>query len=133
LLSVVLVFAVFTALVAVLAEAFVFEDVLALASVATFALVLASGVGVACGVAVELFKTDTSPRIAGIAKSKAEIKNVIAAAIVILDKIVCVPLAPKAVLETLLVNKAPASVFPGCNNTAIIIVMQDNKNKAVKI
>ncbi len=49
---------------------------------------------------------------------------------VIFDKIEAVPLGPKAELETLLVNNAPASVFPGCSNTVPIKVMQATKNNA---
>jgi len=53
--------------------------------------------------------------------------NVIAAVIVIFDKIVAVPRGARAELETLLVNKAPASVLPGCNRTAAIKMMHDKK------
>jgi hypothetical protein len=41
-----------------------------------------------------------------------------AAPIVIFPRMLCVPRGPKAVLETELENNAPASAFPGCNNTA---------------
>jgi hypothetical protein len=55
---------------------------------------------------------------------------VVAAAIVIFDKIVAVPRGPKAALETLLVKSAPASVFPGCSKTLAISTMQEIKNNA---
>jgi hypothetical protein len=75
-------------------------------------------------------KTEIFPVIAGIASSRAEIKKVAAAAMVIFDKIVCVPRGPKAELEILLVNKAPASVLPGCKSTVAINTMQEIKNSA---
>ena len=58
-------------------------------------------------------KTETLPFNAGIASKRAVSINVVAAPIVIFDKIVAVPRGPKAALETLLVNSAPASVLPG--------------------
>lgn len=58
-------------------------------------------------------KTEMLPVKAGIASRSAVSIKVVAAAIVIFDKIVAVPRGPKAALDTLLVKSAPASVFPG--------------------
>lgn len=58
--------------------------------------------------------------------------NITAAAIVNLDKTEAVPRGPNAALETLLVNKAPASVLPGCSNTAAISTMHETKNSVYK-
>ncbi len=91
------------------------------ASVATFAFVFVS---VDPGL---LDKTETLPVSAGIESNRAETMNVIAAVIVIFDRIVAVPRGARAELETLLVNNAPASVFPGCSKTAAIRMMQDKK------
>jgi len=65
--------------------------------------------------------------------SRAEIINTEAAAIVNLERTEAVPRGPNAALETLLVNNAPASVLPGCSNTAPINTMQDMKNNAYRI
>ncbi len=80
------------------------------ASTVVLALVFAAGVSVD-ELVVE--RTETSPVIAGIAKSRAENIKTIAALMVSLDKTVAVPRGPKALLETLLVKSAPASVLPG--------------------
>ncbi len=75
-----------------------------------------------------LDKTEIFPVSAGIARNKADSMNVVAAMIVTLDKTVAVPRGANAELDTLLVNKAPASVLPGCNRTAAIRVRQERKN-----
>ena len=75
-----------------------------------------------------LDNTDTLPVNAGIASSKAESINVVAAAIVTFDKTVAVPRGAKAELDTLLVKRAPASVLPGCNKTAATSTMHERKN-----
>lgn len=75
-----------------------------------------------------LERTETLPFKAGIAKNSAESINVDAATIVTLDKTVAVPRGLKAELETLLVNRAPASVFPGCSKTAATRTMHERKN-----
>src|SRR5919197_876713 len=59
-------------------------------------------------------KTELVPLIAGRDNIKAINMNAAAAPIVILASSVCVPRGPNAVLETELVNKAPASALPGC-------------------
>ncbi len=56
----------------------------------------------------------------------------VAATIVILDSTVAVPRGPNAALETLLVNSAPASVLPGCSNTAPTNAMHEIKKIAYK-
>jgi hypothetical protein len=60
------------------------------------------------------------PLIAGNDKSSAISMNAPAAPIVIFASRVCVPRGPNAVLETELLNRAPASALPGCNNTTKI-------------
>ena len=75
-------------------------------------------------------KTETLPVSAGIARNKADIINVAAAMIVILDKTVAVPRGANAELDTLLVNRAPASVLPGCSRTDATSTMQEIKNSA---
>ena len=49
--------------------------------------------------------------------SSATRKKVMAAPMVIFERIVCVPRGPKAALETELVKSEPASALPGCNST----------------
>lgn len=60
-----------------------------------------------------LERTETLPFRAGIESISAESIKSVAAMIVVFDKTVAVPREPKALLEILLVNNAPASVFPG--------------------
>ena len=106
------------------------------AGAAALALAFASagaGVGVAvCVVPVVEFKTETSPRMAGIEINSADSINTIAVTIVILDRTESVPRGPKAVLEILLVKSAPASVFPGCSKILAISTTQEIKNTAYK-
>jgi hypothetical protein len=92
-----------------------------------FALASVTTAGDSAGIAPDS-KTDRPPVNAWLLSKKAESINVVAAAIVIFDKILSVPRGPKAVLETLLVNSAPASDFPGCKSTDAISVMQDKMN-----
>lgn len=75
-----------------------------------------------------LERTETLPFNAGIARNSADNINVDAATIVTLDRTVAVPRGLKAELETLLVNRAPASVLPGCSNTAATRTMHERKN-----
>lgn len=72
------------------------------------------------------------PLSAGIEIKSAESMNAIAATIVNLDKTEAVPRGPKAALETLLVNNAPASVLPGCSRTAAISTTHETKNIVYK-
>lgn len=109
-----------------------FSGAFAAVFVAVFAAVFVSVVetGAVVSVVSVVCKTEIFPVIAGIAKSRAEIKKTAAAAMVIFDKMVVVPRGPKAVLEMLLVNNAPASVLPGCSKTAITSTMHEIKNNA---
>ena len=77
----------------------------------TFAFVVAAGA--VSEVSGLLDKTDTPPFNAGIASINADSMKTVAATIVVFDKTVAVPREPKALLEILLVNNAPASVLPG--------------------
>ena len=103
-------------------------------SVAVFEAALASvfefeSAGVSAAV---LFRTDVPPLKAGIEISRAEIMNITAATIVIFPRTVAVPRGPKALLETLLVNSAPASVLPGWRRTDPTSAMHDKKNNVYR-
>ena len=62
--------------------------------------------------------TECDPVIVGSESVNATSMNAAAAPIVILARMLAVPRGPNAVLETLLVNSAPASALPGCKSTA---------------
>ena len=98
----------------------------------TFAFAVFASVFAGCVVSVVVspvvVKTELLPFSAGIANNKAESIKQVAAAIVNFDKTVAVPRGPKALLETLLVKSAPASVLPGWSKTLPINVTQDRKN-----
>ncbi len=83
---------------------------------------------VSIGASGLLDKTDTFPVKAGIARNSADNMNVVAAAIVSFDNTVAVPRGLKAVLDTLLVNNAPASVLPGCSKTEATSTRHERKN-----
>ena len=104
---------------------------LALASVAAvLAFAFASAVfELAASVDVSglLDRTETFPVRAGIDNMRAEIMKTHAAVIVTFDKTVVVPRGANAELDTLLVNKAPASVLPGCRRTAATSIRQERK------
>ncbi len=57
--------------------------------------------------------TECVPVTIGSDRIKANNMNPAAAPMVIFESSVCVPLGPKAVLDTELENKAPASALPG--------------------
>jgi len=76
--------------------------------------------------------TEIFPVNAGIEISSAEIMNMIAATMVSLESTEAVPRGPNAALDTLLVNKAPASVLPGCSNTAAMSTMHERKKIVYK-
>ncbi len=105
-------------------------------SVAGVAVVAGVAAGVAAGCGVASSSTDCStervPVRAGSDNVSATSMNSAAATIVIFASSVCVPRGPKAVLETELVNSAPASALPGCNRTAMIITMQARIKSAYK-
>ena len=106
-------------------------------------MVCASGTGVASGAAAGVGvastasslpeRTETLPLNAGIDISRADSMNVIAAPMVNFAKTDAVPRGANAVLETLLVNRAPASVLPGCSSTDAISMKHEMKNKAYKM
>jgi hypothetical protein len=108
-----------------------------LAAGATFAFASGTLVSVDTGtsVAVSGFaeSTETLPVSAGIAKRSADNMKAIAAPIVIFDNTVAVPRGANAELDTLLVNRAPASVLPGCSKTAATKTKQERKNIPYKI
>jgi len=79
-----------------------------------------------------VLSTDILPLNAGIAIKRADSINTAAATIVIFDKTVAVPRGANAALETLLVNRAPASVLPGCSSTDPTSTMQEIKNSVYK-
>jgi hypothetical protein len=113
-------------------EAAVFELVSVAAlevSTAVFASVEADD---SAGVSGLPLKTETFPVSAGIASSNADNINVVAAAIVTFDKTVAVPRGARAELEILLVNRAPASVLPGCSNTEATRTKHERKNNPYK-
>ena len=98
---------------------------------ASVVFVLAAA-GASTGVSAALLRTDTLPLSAGSEIINADNIKIVAAAIVIFDKTVAVPRGPKAELEILLVNKAPASVFPGCKSTVATRTMHEAKNNVYK-
>ncbi len=92
---------------------------------------LTSGVAVAVGCEAGAVvptgcdsRTERVPENSGSESTRDSTKNIIVAPMVILASSVCVPRGPKAVLETELVNSAPASALPGCNNTETINTKQ---------
>lgn len=78
-------------------------------------------------------KTECVPFTPGSDSVKAININAIAAPIVTFAKMFCVPRGPNAVLETLLVNRAPASALPGCSSITTISTAQERINKANKV
>ena len=77
-------------------------------------------------------KTELVPVILGSDKANAMNIKAAAAPIVIFARSVCVPLGPKAVLETELVKSAPASALPGCNNTTTTRITHAKINSPYK-
>jgi len=90
----------------------------------------AAGVGVAAG-ALSGFdcNTERDPLSAGNESINATSINAAAAPIVIFANRLAVPRGPKAVLERLLENKAPASALPGCKRILTIRTTQERMNK----
>ena len=75
-----------------------------------------AGVGVAVGAgALSDCKTDRDPVTAGSPSVRAININAAAAPIVIFAIRLAVPRGPKAVLDSVLENNAPASALPGCS------------------
>jgi len=84
--------------------------------------------GASTGASGLLLSTETLPVKAGIASKSADSINTDAAPMVIFDNTVAVPLGASAELETLLVNRAPASVLPGCSRTEDTRTKHERKN-----
>jgi hypothetical protein len=90
-----------------------------------------AGVGVASGV-VDC-KTERVPVTPGKESIKAISMNAAAAPIVIFERMLAVPLGPKAVLETLLENRSPAPDLPGCKRITTIRMKQDSMNNPYNV
>jgi hypothetical protein len=88
--------------------------------------------GASAGISSAELRTEILPLRAGIEISNAENMNKIAAAMVSFESTEAVPRGPNAALETLLVNNAPASVLPGCNNTAAMSTTHETKKTVYK-
>ena len=76
--------------------------------------------------------TEREPFSDGSASISAMSINAMAAPIVILARMLAVPRGPKAVLETLLEKRAPASDFPGCKRIVTTSTMHDRINSPYK-
>ena len=93
----------------------------------------ATGVGVTGASATPDCKTELVPVSHGSESINAISMKAAAAPIVILASNVCVPRGPNAVLETELVNNAPASALPGCSKTTRIRITHDRINSPYKM
>ena len=90
------------------------------------------GCGDAAGTDVDC-KTEREPVKAGCESARAIKRNENAAPIVIRTRMLAVPRGPKAVLETLLVNRAPASDLPGCSRITTISTPHARINSPYKM
>src|SRR4030095_8866011 len=92
------------------------------------------GVAVAVGVLSPVVSiTDRAPCNEGSASTNAISMNAAAAPMVIFDSRLAVPRGPKAVLESELENKAPASALPGCSRITTIKTIQARINRPYKM
>ena len=73
--------------------------------------------------------TDRDPLRIGKPSVSATSMNAAAAPIVIFASRLAVPRGPKAVLERVLENSAPASALPGCKSITTTNTMADNINR----
>ena len=89
------------------------------------------GVGVGTGTVSDC-STVREPDTPGNESISAISMNAAAAPIVIRARMLCVPRGPNAVLETLLVNNAPASALPGCSKTTTIRIRHARTNNPYK-
>jgi hypothetical protein len=91
---------------------------------------VAVGVGVAAGASSVMpdCRTELVPLMNGSERHNATSMKAAAAPMVSFASNVCVPRGPKAVLDTELENRAPASALPGCKRTATIKMTQDRIN-----
>jgi len=92
------------------------------------------GAGVGVGVATGALSgtdcnTDREPLRIGKPSASAININAAAAPIVIFAKRLAVPRGPKAVLESVLENSAPASALPGCKRITTTSTTHDRINK----
>lgn len=93
----------------------------------------ATGVGVVTGASVTPdCKTELPPVSHGSESISAISMKAAAAPIVILASKLAVPRGPNAVLETELVNSAPASALPGCSNMTRIRTTHARMNNPYK-
>ena len=72
--------------------------------------------------------TEREPVRIGRPRVKAISMNAAAAPIVIFARRLAVPRGPKAVLESVLENNAPASALPGCSRITTIRMMHARTN-----
>ena len=92
------------------------------------------GVGVATGALSGTdCNTDREPLRIGKPSASAININATAAPIVIFAKRLAVPRGPKAVLERVLENSAPASALPGCKRITTTSTRHDSTNSVYKI
>ena len=87
------------------------------------------GVGVAAG-ALSDCSTEREPVRSGRPSVSASNMNAAAAPIVVLANKLAVPRGPKAVLESVLENSAPASALPGCSRITTIKISADKIKSA---
>ena len=93
----------------------------------------ATGVGVVTGAsATPDWRTELVPASHGSESISAINMNAAAAPMVIFASKLAVPRGPNAVLETELVNNAPASALPGCSNMTRIRTMHARMNNPYK-
>ena len=89
-----------------------------------------AGVGVAVGAgALSDCNTDREPLKMGKPSVRAINMNATAAPIVIFAKRLAVPRGPKAVLDRVLENSAPASALPGCSRITTINTTHERINR----
>jgi len=88
--------------------------------------------GASAGISPAELRTEILPLKTGMEIMSADSINRIAATMVNFESTEAVPRGPNAALETLLVNNAPASVFPGCNNTAATSTTHETKKIVYK-
>ena len=86
------------------------------------------GLGLATGAAGADDNTEREPVKIGKPSASAISMNAAAAPIVIFASRLAVPRGPKAVLDKVFENKAPASDLPGCSNTTTIRIKHARMN-----
>jgi len=87
------------------------------------------GLGLATGALVGAEdNTDRDPVKIGKPSASAININAAAAPIVIFASRLAVPRGPKAVLDSVFENNAPASALPGCSNTTTISITHERMN-----